>query len=179
MKLAIYQDIASEHPEFEAFKQNIFRHTLVWEGGSTLHKKSGDSGGWTKYGIAWHYNQDLFSSLEEFKLMTYEEAAAIAFVRYYLSIQADKVPRAVRLMYFDMAFNMGRRTAIKLLQRTIGVHADGIFGKITERYAPSATLEKLTAKRINRYNYLVSQNPRLKKFYDGWINRTNAIQQAS
>ena len=80
--------------EFEYFKENIFNRTLVWEGvknpkaGGNLHNVAGDSGGWTLWGIAYNHNKEMFKNFDDFRDTTYEEAAAIAYVKYYRAISA-------------------------------------------------------------------------------------------
>lgn len=163
--------------EFEIFKKDIFAHTLKWEGGSKLHKVAGDSGGWTLWGIALNKNGDLFRNFEDFKDTTYEEAAAVAYVRYYLAIQAFILPEQARLMYFDMAYNMGTSRAIKIMQECAGVKADGVIGPMTRAKMPLVTEECLYAKRNTFYNNLVVKTRSLGKFLKGWLNRSKAIKE--
>ena len=171
-----YLKVANDYPStFEDFKANIFKHTLKWEGAGKLHKVSGDSGGWTIWGIAYNYNEGLFSDLDDFKDTTYSEAAAIAFVKYYLAIKANKVPRKARLMYFDMAYNLGTMRAIKLMQQCIGSKPDGIIGIMTLRNINNLTEECLYEKRNTFYNYLVRRNIKFRKFIKGWLNRSTSI----
>lgn len=161
--------------QFEWFKTNIFKHTLKWEGGSKLHKVSGDSGGWTLYGIAYNHNRKLFENFDDFRDTTYDEAAAIAFIKYYLSARADLVPADCAMMYFDIAYNMGVKRAIKIAQKCIGTTADGIVGPITKSKFCLLDKECLYEERVKFYNNLVRRNRTFKKFIKGWLNRALAI----
>lgn len=161
--------------QFENFKKNIFVHTLRWEGGGKLHNVKGDSGGWTIWGIAYNYNKKLFENFEDFRDTTYEEAAAIAFVKYFLSSHADKVPPSSQLMYFDMAYNMGVIRAIKIAQKCVNVTADGIVGPITKSKLCLLDEDCLYKERSGFYNMLVRRNRKFQKFIKGWMNRTNDI----
>lgn len=161
--------------QFQWFKENIFKHTLRWEGGSKLHKVSGDSGGWTIYGIAFNKNKGLFKDLADFKDTTYDEAAAVAFIKYYLSAGADKVPESAALMYFDIAYNMGVSRAIKIAQKCVGATPDGIIGPITKSKLCLVDEECLYEERVKFYNYLIRKKRQLAKFFKGWMNRTNDI----
>lgn len=164
--------------EFEKFKETIFKHTLKWEGGGKLHNVAGDTGGWTIWGIAFNKNGDLFRNFDDFKDTTYEEAAAIAYIRYYLAIQAFILPESARLMYFDMAYNMGCIRAIKIMQQCAGVSADGVIGPMTRLKMPQVTEDCLYQKRNTFYNTLVAKNGSLIKFLKGWLNRSLGIKNA-
>jgi len=165
----------SKAGEFAFFKEYIFKHTLFWEGGGKLHKVSNDPGGWTIWGIAYNYNKELFKDLVDFKDTSYREAAAIAFVKYYLAVQANRVPKKSRLMYFDMAYNLGPSRAIKIMQKCIKVIPDGIIGVITLSQVKYLKEECLYTRRNTFYNYLVQKDIRFKKFIKGWLNRSKAI----
>lgn len=172
----VAKDVANgERDEFKYFCENIFVHTLKWEGGSKLHKVSGDSGGWTKYGIAYNKNRKLFNGLADFKDTTYEEAAQIAFVKYYKSIYAQLVPSSARLLYFDISFNMGSGRAIRYAQKCVGTKADGIIGDVTKRLLVNLKEPCLYKRRKSFYYWLVNRNSRMAKFLRGWMNRTESI----
>lgn len=161
--------------DMDFFKDNIYKHTLVWEGGGKLHNVVSDSGGWTVYGISYNNNRQHFNSLEDFKKMSYEKACELAYNEYYLPIKANLVPNEAKLMYFDIGFNAGNSRAIKLMQRCIGVADDGKIGPITESKMNGVTSQCLYEKRKAFYNSLVANKPSLGKFMKGWMNRTEAI----
>jgi len=167
--------------EFEYFKEYIFNRTLIWEGvtnpkaGGKLHNVPGDSGGWTLWGIAYNHNIESFKTFDDFKDTTYEEAAAMAYTKYYRAINAFILPLEARLMYFDTAYNMGNLRAIKLMQKCAGVPADGIIGPATREKMLHVTEECLYNARNTTYNNLVKANYKLNKFLKGWLNRSTAI----
>lgn len=162
----------------EKFK-DFYKHVLLWEGGDKLHKVEGDSGGWTKYGIAYNKNKNLFKDLQEFKQMNYSKASDIAYNEYYLPIKTNLLPDEVQLFYFDMAFNMGNYRAITYLQQCIGVKADGKIGPITISKIKNITLECLYQKRNDWYLRLKNNTTWGGKFYKGWMNRSNDIYEKS
>lgn len=181
-KVQEYLNIANSKrykTEFEKFKSDIFKYTLKWEGGGKLHKVKGDSGGWTIWGIAYNKNKGLFRDLVDFKDTTYDEAAAIAFVKYYLATRAYMLPKDCKLIYFDMAYNMGNRRAIKLMQKCIGVTADGIIGPVTISKMQNLTKACLYKQRNGFYHLLVKKNRALGKFLKGWLNRSLDIFKRS
>jgi len=160
---------------FSFFKEHVFPHTLFWEGGSQLHKVSGDSGGYTIYGIAYEYNKNYFKNLDDFKDTVFEEAAALAFIKYYMPIRADLVPEQSRLMYFDMAFNMGSSRAVKIAQKCLGIAVDGLVGPHTLEVLKTLTKECLYLERKKFYYNLAEKRAKLGKFLKGWLNRTEDI----
>lgn len=180
-----YLRLAKANPtvekEFEYFKEHVFNRTLVWEGvpdpkaGGHLHNVAGDSGGWTLWGIAYNSNSGVFKNFDDFKDTTYEEAAALAYTKYYRAINAFILPLESRLMYFDTAYNMGNLRAIKIMQGCAGVPADGIIGPATREKMQYVTEECLYNARNTAYNNLVRVNIKLTKFLKGWLNRSTAI----
>lgn len=188
LTIADYLRLAKATPtvekEFEYFKESIFNRTLIWEGvknpkaGGNLHNVAGDSGGWTLWGIAYNHNKGMFKNFDDFKDTTYEEAAAIAYTKYYRAINAFILPLESRLMYFDTAYNMGNARAIKIMQRCAGVPDDGIIGPATREKMQYVTEECLYNARNTAYNNLVRVNRTLGKFLKGWLNRSTAIFKA-
>jgi len=180
-----YLRLATSNPtvarEFLYFKENIFNRTLVWEGvpnpkaGGNLHNVPGDSGGYTLWGIAYNANAGMFKNFADFKDTTYEEAAAIAYTKYYRAINAFILPLEARLMYFDTAYNMGNMRAIKMMQKCAGVPQDGVIGPATREKMERVTEECLYLERKSAYNRLVKANIKLGKFLKGWLNRATAI----
>lgn len=171
-----YYNIAISHgKEFEYFKTNIFPITMKLEGGGKLHNVSGDSGGWTIYGIAYNYNKNEFKNFEDFKDTTFDEACAIAFIRYYLPVKADKVRVSEKLDLFDMAYNLGVSQTIRQIQKYYGLHEDGVIGAITLSKLQNITSQDIYKIRTSYYYRLVQAKSLLSKFLKGWTNRANYI----
>jgi lysozyme family protein len=170
--------------EFELFKENIFNKTLIWEGvkdirkGGQLHNVAGDTGGWTLWGIAYNANSGIFKNFDDFKDTTYEEAAALAYTKYYRAVSAFILPIESRLMYFDIAYNMGNMRAIKLMQGCAGVPQDGLIGPMTREKMQYVTEDCLYRARNTTYNNIVRANIKMGKFIKGWLNRSLAIFKA-
>ena len=170
--------------EFELFKENVFNKTLIWEGvkdirkGGQLHNVEGDTGGWTLWGIAYNSNSGMFKNFDDFKDTTYEEAAALAYTKYYRAVSAFILPIESRLMYFDIAYNMGNMRAIKLMQGCAGVPQDGLIGPMTREKMQFVTEECLYNARNTTYNSIVRANIKMGKFIKGWLNRSLAIFKA-
>ena len=82
----------------------------------------------------------------------------------------------VILEIFDMGVNAGKRNAIRIAQRLVGVKADGIIGFITAgaiyKCNDFVFLYKLARK--DYYTNLVIRKPDLEIFLQGWLNRVDS-----
>lgn len=159
--------------DYSYFTNILWKPLMQVEGGAKLHNVSGDSGGWTKYGVSYNNNKNYFSSLEDFKNITEEEAQLIGFSKYYISAGTQYVSQDAKDMYFDISFNMGQSRAIKLSQKCLGLSQDGILGPITKAKLSFLTENCLTKERTSFYYSLV----KLKKFLKGWLNRITTISK--
>ena len=176
-RLSIYKKLTEEFKtDFSLFKSDFFPLLMKWEGGSKLHNVSGDPGGWTKYGIAWNLWGHQFDwDFELFKSISEEDALILAFGNFYIPIKAHLVPRDIKLYYMDMAYNMGTKQAVKILQRCAGVTADGVFGKITESQVYKVKESCLKIRRESFYFSLAKKKETMRKFLKGWLNRSVSV----
>ena len=147
---------------------------LKHEGGYVNDKS--DPGGETRYGISKRAYPDL-----DIKNLTISQATEIYKKDYWLRGKCDKVPPKLRLIYFDMVVNMGKKRAVKILQTAInnkGVATtiDGGIGPQTLNNLRKAKLEpeRLRAYRVKYYGDLVNRKPSLERYYYGWYRRAIA-----
>jgi lysozyme family protein len=159
--------------------QEIFSHTLLMEGGGKLHNVKGDSGGYTKFGVAYNYNKQHFKSLDEFKKMTYDKACEIAYLNYCVPIQLDLVSKDCQAMLFDFAYNAGCKTAIKAVQRIFELTVDGILGAKTKAVLGKLDKETLYYQRMMFYQKIVENDESKNKFFKGWKNRADYFLKTS
>ena len=171
-------NIANQHKtEFEYFLKNTFPVAMIWEGGGKLHNVPGDTGGQTIWGIAYNKNKQHFDSLQDHANTTKEEAAAFAFVEYYLPLKPAFLPCKTKLYAFDIAYNMGVGRAKTFIQKTISVPADGIFGPQTEKAMSKLTVEALHKMRVDFYHSIAEGSQ--AKFLNGWLNRSRYVYKLS
>lgn len=169
---------ANEHKtEFARFKKDIFPVAMLWEGGGKLHDVSGDSGGQTIWGIAYNKNKQHFTSLADHARTTEEEAAAFAFVEYYLPLHPAFLPCNTKLYAFDIAYNMGVGRAKTFIQIAVGVKADGIIGPQTQAKMAGLKVEALHKIRVDFYHAIGKGSQ--AKFLKGWLNRANDVYKRS
>ncbi len=126
---------------------------LRQEGGFSRHPR--DPGGATNYGITLETLSRARGYLvtdEDIRRLTTDEAAAIYRRFYWEAVRADELPRGLGLALFDLAVNSGPTRAIVLLQRVLGVEADGLIGPVTlgaaRRTDPVQAIHGLTRERL-------------------------------
>lgn len=107
-----------------------------------------DPGGETKFGISKRSYPDL-----DIKNLTKEVAKKIYKRDFWNRINADKLPDGVAFQLFDFAINSGIETAVRYMQRALGVADDGHWGPVTQMAANVTTetdmIMQLNAERLS------------------------------
>lgn len=125
-----------------------------------------DPGGETNWGISKRSYPKL-----NIKKLTREQAREIYYRDFWQRIHADELYDGVAFQVFDFAVNSGVETAIRYLQRAIGVADDGYWGPVS-RAAAQAMSESDTIMRL--IGFRMDYRTRLKNWDDagkGWIRR--------
>lgn len=151
-------------------------HTLAFEGGWANNPN--DPGGATMKGIthrtyAHYLGRDV--SHDELRAIPDEHLAEIYRKRYWDACRCSDLPDGLDLAAFDTAVNAGPAQAARLLQRIVGVPADGAIGPKTiaavNEYVSAqglhALIEAYTEARHNFYRLL----PTYVHFGEGWRKR--------
>lgn len=159
---------------------------LQWEGG--LCEDANDAGGITKYGVCLRFLKSIKpdATREDIINLTKEEASQIFYTHFWKKCRCDELPERIAFALYDTAINVGVSQAVKLLQRSVCVKADGIIGDVTiqavNRFVGEGEEDKrLTDFLIRRkafYTNLAAQKPSQKVFLKGWLNRTSALAAA-
>lgn len=157
-----------------------FDQALAWilkiEGGYVDHPA--DRGGETKWGISRSSYPDL-----DIKNLTRSQAQAIYFQDYWLRARCDRLPERIDLATFDAAVLHGPKTAIVLLQQTLKVQPDGIYGEITNtaawRAEPQAkrVIAAMIARRAVLMHDLTVADSTQAQFLYGWMRRLLALHE--
>jgi len=154
-----------------------------------------DPGGATKYGISLRFLKTVDPSLSDLDqdgdidaddIMSLSEPQAREFYMafFYEPLNISQYSPAVGAILLDTAVNMGKARSIKLLQRalnTIGhrLIVDGIAGPVTldrvRHTDPGILIHTYLLTRVFEYAWLCRQNPILKRFFFGWIDRVQAL----
>jgi|SRR5215471_1665598 len=92
-----------------------------------------------------------------------------------------KLPAGVDYVFFDECVNAGAGEAAKVLQRALGVAADGHIGVVTMAAVaaakPADLIARMSDERMRVYRAIVATHPALQKFMRGWTNRVTFCKQ--
>ena len=108
-------------------------------------------------------------------LATMATKQAIYFQQYWQPI-CDRLPVGIDYLFFDMNVNHGYHEAALILQRCLGVDADGQIGIITLSAALNYPNKKqlvdlICAEHDRVYSLIVQAHPTDQRFLHGWQNR--------
>ena len=156
----------------KSFKE-IIEKVLEHEGGYVNDPK--DLGGETKYGITKRFYPDI-----DIKNLTIEQAKEIYKKDYWDRNKVESLPQNLWHIYFDMCVNMGKRTAVKVLQRAAvnkgrNIDVDGGLGPMTIGALKGVELDRVRAFRVKYYVDLITARPEQEKFYLGWFRRATEV----
>lgn len=143
-----------------------------------------DRGGETNFGITQttynEYRDSIGEPRNPVKEITDIEVSEIYESRYWNACHCDDLSDELAICVFDTAVNTGNSRAIKLLQATLDIDTDGIFGANTSKAIEGADQKSLAfeylARRMRFYENLAAQNPSQQKFLKGWTNRVNQLK---
>lgn len=125
---------------------SCFDRLLGNEGGYS--NDPNDPGGETNWGISKRAYPDV-----NIRSLTRDGAKEIYFRDFWSKIDAGDLPDGVIFQLFDFAVNSGIETAIRYLQRALGVADDGHWGPISQRAASVASesdmIMRLNAERLD------------------------------
>ena len=151
----------------------IIEKVLEHEGGYVNDPK--DLGGETKYGITKRFYPDI-----DIKNLTIEQAKEIYKKDYWDRNKVESLPQNLWHIYFDMCVNMGKRTAVKVLQRAAvnkgkNIEVDGGLGPMTIGALKGVELDRVRAYRVKFYVDLITAKPEQEKFFLGWFRRATEV----
>lgn len=155
---------------------------LKFEGGFV--NDPADSGGPTNKGVTLNTFRSVYGrtkSVNDLRYITNEQWRNIFISRYWNKCSADMIKdQSIANMLVDFAWHSGVTTAVKKLQKIVGVTSDGIcgvqtIGAINSRYATD-TFNLLKAARMKYLQSIVKNKPSQARFIKGWTKRVNAIE---
>ena len=162
----------SDKKQLKTFNE-IIEVVLKHEGGYVNDPT--DLGGETKYGITKRFYPDV-----DIKNLTIEQATEIYKKDYWDKNKVESLPQNLWHIYFDMCVNMGKRTAVKVLQRAAvnkgkDIEVDGGLGPMTIGALKGVELDRVRAFRVKYYVDLITARPEQEKFYLGWFRRATEV----
>lgn len=172
--------------DFQRAVQFVLWHETVFAKGSygdfskaVTELVPGDNGGATKFGIDQASHPDV-----DVAKLTLDQATDIYRDSYWVPSRAAELPWPLNLAHFDAAVNCGINRANKILQNTVNVDADGIFGPQTALAVYGAWKQDGTVAvslhacdlRKTFYKNLCDEQPSKMKFLKGWLNRVSDLE---
>jgi len=146
---------------------------LKHEGGYVNHPQ--DPGGRTNLGVTqavWEDWVDREVSESEMKALTPAKVAPLYKELYWDRVKANDLPSGLDYCLFDAAVNSGVSRAVKWLQSTIGVAADGFIGNETLKAAKLASVEDYCATRLA----FLKGRSTWPTFGKGWERRVKEVE---
>jgi len=156
--------------------------TLRFEGGGA--DNPADPGGRTMKGIT----QAVFNAwlgangkpARDVWTITDAEVELIYHHNYWLPAKCEALPWPVSLCHFDASVNHGLAGAAKILQRAVGVPADGNVGPQTLAAVAALPLPTLVGRmlweRLDYYERICLGRPASRVFLLAWVSRVNALR---
>lgn len=153
------------------------------EGGWSNHPL--DKGGATNHGVTQALFDSWRASTGQVKKpvadITSEEVDAVYHSQFWVAGKCDAFPWPLSLAHFDACVNHGPGNAWIIMQKALGVKADGIPGAITMQavYAMDAeiTIWRYLRERMAFYVGIVKAKPNQITFLKGWLNRLFDLHQ--
>jgi len=106
--------------------------------------------------------------------ITPDERTAI-YLTYWRGVHADEIGELTAPQVFDHAVNRGIVPGIRVLQRALGIPADGLWGPQTRqklRETPDSLLQwKVLVERLLDYREVVRRNPTKRPALSTWVGR--------
>ena len=143
-----------------------------------------DAGGATYAGVTLKVFRSYYGgdrTVEDLKAISNIEWCNIMKTGYWNRLQADRIgSQGVAEILADWAVNSGVRTAVKGVQRLLGVRQDGIVGDMTiaaiNGEDPQRLFYDIKAARKQYYIDIVERKTSNAKFLKGWLNRLEMIE---
>lgn len=131
-----------------------------------------DPGGLTRWGISQRAHPDV-----DVARLSRDEAALLYRTRYWALCQCEALPGPLRLPLLDGAVQHGVGPAVRLLQRALGVRADGIVGPETLRAAAMVPWGDVLVRYLALRERLYAGLPHAAVYGLGWARRLFGLQR--
>jgi lysozyme family protein len=163
---------------------------IKWEGGLSNDKSDSASsntcpvlidgvGGYhTNKGVTYTAWCGVFGTRqnERFVEMNEHDWGLIFKSKYWDAVKGDDInSQAIANVLLSWAWGSGARTAVKQIQRVVGVTVDGSIGPQTLGAINAddevQLFDECIKARESFFRYISNKNPKNKRFLKGWLNR--------
>ena len=146
-----------------------------------VREGANDRGGTTKHGVTQPVFDDWRAMTggprESVLVLEKPEAYALFYNMFWRTTGASNLPDGLDFAVFQAGVNIGDRMAVILLQRILGVTADGIVGPQTLAAVKTWPLDSLIATFLQSqkdyYDKVIARHPTQVSNFDGWMNRVD------
>lgn len=151
-----------------------------WEGGFVDNPN--DPGGATNKGVTLSTYRQYFGAdktVHDLKNISELEWRVIMRTYWNKALANFISNQSIANIVVDFYINAGTK-GLKAVQNAIGCNADGVVGKRTlaalNAEPQDCVFCKIRKSRIDYYMSLADNNPKMKTFLKGWVNRTNSFE---
>lgn len=149
------------------------------EGGWSDRPKHADPGGKTMRGISIGCYSDFLgreATPEELKQITADKAREIALTMFWNPSSCDFLPGGLDILVADTAFHSGWPRAAKILQKLVGVDADGFIGPDTTAAARKQKPRDLVMNYADARMDFLEDLPNWEPNARGWRKRVKLMR---
>ena len=127
---------------------------------------------WEKY-IGHQVTQDDMKALKK------EDVKPLYKRDYWDAVKGDNLPAGVDYAVFDFAINAGSSAARKMIQKALGVTADGAIGPATMKAIQEADALELLEKFSHSKEAFYKSLPTFGTYGKGWLKRVADVQTSA
>jgi len=127
---------------------------------------------WEKY-IGHEVTQDDMKALKK------EDVKPLYKRDYWDAVKGDDLPIGVDYAVFDFAINAGPSVARKMIQKALGVTADGAIGPATMKAIQEANDKDLLDKFSHSKEAFYKSLPTFQTYGKGWLKRVADVQTSA
>jgi hypothetical protein len=127
---------------------------------------------WEKY-VGHEVTQDDMKALKK------EDVKPVYKRDYWDSVRGDDLPTGVDYAVFDFAINAGPAAARKMIQKALGVTADGSIGPATLKAIQDAEGKDLLEKFSHSKEAFYKSLPTFPTYGKGWLKRVADVQTSA
>jgi lysozyme family protein len=98
---------------------------------------------------------------------------------YWDAVKGDSLPAGVDYAVFDFAINAGSSAARKMIQKALGVTADGSIGPATMKAIQDADALDLLDKFSHSKEAFYKSLPTFSTYGKGWLKRVADVQTSA
>jgi len=116
---------------------------------------------------------------DDMRKLTKEDVKPLYKRDYWDAVKGDDLPAGVDYACFDFAINAGPGASRKMVQKALGVTADGSIGPATMKAIQSADGRQLLNAFSNAKTAFYKSLPIFPTYGKGWLKRVDDVQKSA